>query len=315
MPFDPWVKDYWGHWGYSIPYERVWHLPFHTKIKCVVEPYERAVRFYDMKGKLLSEIIAPDFVEEPPESGNHYDCRRVDCYPGNPMWIGTYGVYNPDKAHQPPEYNTPMAGWLRIYSFKVWEDGELIHDYAQFTPIDSSDIYNSGLYDLVDKRFWFQAPPTTYEVNRGRDFTNSYFRPGPDLSIYDQTHTETYIVKDMPGANSRILVAGGGGGTSVAYETNENMSAIASFGGGVSSSRLIGPAAHTSENNILTRATQQTGNKFGIGGDAENKYYCAEATSTNFSVEGQGGGGGGWYGGYAAKGLADYKEQYSAYGG
>lgn len=318
VPFDPWGVDYWGHriQDYHITSGQVWHLPFHTKIKCVVEPYEQTVRFYNMNGMLLSELSTPDFEEDMDYPGVYYDGRRVDCYTGgNPMWIGSYGFYDPDKAYQSPEYNTAMAGWLRIYSFKVWEDGELVHDYAPFTPIDSSDIYHSGLYDLVDKRFFFQAPPTTYYVNQGKDFTNSYFRPGPDLSIHDQTHTETYIVKDMPGANSRILVAGGGGGTSVAYETNENMSAIASFGGGASSSRLIGPAAHTSENNILTRATQQTGNKFGIGGDAENKYYCAEATSTNFSVEGQGGGGGGWYGGYAAKGLVDYKEEYSAYGG
>lgn len=278
-----------------------WYFPEDTKLRLVIEPYSNTASVYNYE---TNELYIALTTEDDESEGIIYHGDRVDCT--YPMWIMTCGFST--SGNKPTTRNLGGCGECKLYSMKIWEDNELIHHYIPFSGMNTTDLQDRGLYDIIDEKF-LRRPVTTITTN------DQYFDIGPIVETVDKTYDISRTIEDIPGANTRILVAGGGGATSVAYETNENMSAIASFGGGASSSRLIGPAAHTSSNNVLVRATQNSGNSFGVGGYAENKYHCAEATSTNFSVDGQGGGGGGWYGGYAAKDLREYDTQYSAYGG
>ena len=76
--------------------------------------------------------------------------------------------------------------------------------------------------------------------------------------------------------DSRVLVAGGGGGC---YNLNGG---TAGYGGGESGGDGIGVTT-------AKGATQTTGNAFGYGGNGRN------GAGYNSAFEGDGGGGGGWY--------------------
>ena len=302
--------------------DKWWRLPEGKKLKFVLEPYSRTADIYDYEtGSLLTSATIPESEEdhEIPGYDYYYSGIRTDCT--QPMWIFTKGQpKDPDNdvPYRPYEpaisLSSPVPGErTTIYSFKVWEDDKLVHHYIPCAPDDGTHPEDIGMFDVVDKRLWKKFNKYGLQM--------SNFTPGPLTDVHP-SHDVVY----PKGAYSRILVAGGGGGTSVAYDTGNYpgpggtdtggwLQDFSSFGGGSSSSCLLGPSTLTASNNVGVRATQNSGHAFGYGCNGQNRYYNSNASSSNFNLEGQGGGGGGWYGGYAIKGQRDYETNFSAQGG
>ena len=153
---------------------------------------------------------------------------------------------------------------------------------------------HSGMFDLINQKF---------HANRS---LNGDFVVGPDTHI---DHYE-YTYEFDRSLYTRIIVGAGGGGTCMQCD-NDSCQDFMSFGGGPRSGWVAASNA-SSANNAWVAVTQDFGNAFGVGGDAQDRVN--NGTST-WGMEGQGGGGGGWYGGFAAIGLQNTSLSYTACGG
>ena len=174
-------------------------------------------------------------------------------------------------------------------------------DDNNFSPSQISSIRftvsnpQSGMFDLVKQEF---------HANRS---LNGDFVVGPDTHI---DHYE-YTYEFDRSLYTRIIVGAGGGGTCMQYD-NDSCQDFMSFGGGPRSGWITVSSNGSSANNVWVSATQDFGNAFGVGGDAQDRINNGSST---WGMEGQGGGGGGWYGGFAAIGLQNTNLSYTACGG
>lgn len=290
------------------PAERI-YLPDLTKMKLIVEPYSSTVSIYnnDDNDALIGSATV--------------DSERVDCeYPLFFLQKNCSGT--PERLQ-----NSIVPSSLIIYYIKIWEDNQLVRWYVPFAstlPWVSPDVGHQpgstqyginrrdpnedrGLYDLVNKNFFYRNPCNP----------SYWFNVGP--VVPKESYGTTKVVTDKPSLRTRILVAGGGGGTSIMFKTKDKVQDFLTFGGGPTSSAIYGSNI-TAENNAGKRAKQNDGYAFGIGQDAQDRdfYY---GTKSYYNTEGQGGGGGGWYGGYAVQNKTSCDcdngndNTYTAYGG
>lgn len=185
------------------------------------------------------------------------------------------------------------ANWklkARLYSFKIYESDTLVHWYVPF--VSQTDSNDSGLYDLV---------------------TGIFLRStvGDPFVCGDPVQKDEYPTVLTSSLMTRIIVAGGGGGTGHMTD-NDNYQDFLSFGGGPMSGWVVCGNGTYENNDIWRAAEQSSGNAFGIGRNAEDRVYTNTGT---WCAEGQGGGGGGWYGGYAAKGVPYSNYSYTSCNG
>ena len=152
----------------------------------------------------------------------------------------------------------------------------------------------SGLYDLVNAEI--------YGKGTGNDFIVG--NPVQTKTIYNGTKIINI------GLNSRIMVAGGGGGQGwMNNAPNSNYSDFTGFGGG-----LFGgyPNTKTGLDHDHLAPNQTEGYAFGQGENAVDKNPSSSISS--WGAEGIAGAGGGWYGGYASN-VRNPLETYSSCNG
>lgn len=287
-PYTEWYKN-------TIPPDR--------NIIVRMEPYESKVSWYEEDGTYIDCIEVDDI--------------RVDNLDHNLVLMGLNPSDSPNVGY---DYGGSIEpGNCTFYYAKIWEDGKLVRWYvpvAETSTYDGDPSHNyyvrkGGMYDLVKKKYfreWYDWDPySTYDP----DNPNNWFFGDP-LPIERESYYYTKRVERNVGANSRILVAAGGGGTSVQFDTTDKVQDYNSFGGSAIGGILNGPNIDSS-NNANLRASQTGGYSFGVGANAQDRQQSK--TSANWSNEGQGGGGGGWYGGYAITGKTEPNLEYTAYGG
>lgn len=165
---------------------------------------------------------------------------------------------------------------MKLYSFKIYEDDTLLHWYVPVKTNDPNQPTVAGLYDLVGRTF--------LQKRVGNDFTT-----GDIVETKTAYEKETIIPVSLL---SRIMVAGGGGGSPIMGVASGEYACYFGIGGGASGGQLICNASDENANKI---ATQEEGYSFGIGMTPPNKTSYA-----NWGAEGAAGGGGGWYGGYSS---------------
>ena len=250
------------------------------------------------------------------------DVERVDDYESTPNRNIFYFNSNEGLNYETGEY-----GWSRFYEMKIWENGELVRWYV---PVRTSELdkgwgyfcYKRGVFDLVTetycqvqsmhgpKSLWISADD--YYGNIGDADPSPSMLCGNAIPSELEEYHHKKIVPVPRGVTSRIFVAGGGGGTSVQYNTGVTQDYM-SYGGGPISGTIAGPNI-TEFNNGGLRATQSSGYSYGQGQHAEDKDQARKGAST-MGTEGQGGGGGGWYGGYSVIDKRYTTGENIAYGG
>jgi len=201
----------------------------------------------------------------------------------------------------------PLVG--RLYHFRIYEtqpNGSciLIHEFVPCKRI-SDDII--GLYDTIED------PETHTHVFLEPISSGNTLVAGPDgnFPIVDYNGTPIYNSTDeyeLQSLNTRIMVAGGGGGgltwsnNVLQYDAlnNNNFLGYAGIGGGVN-----GGYREIRTNNVLDRiyATQDSGASFGVGQNGRHSN-----TANNYGGNGASGGGGGWFGGYASTSTGKYSQ-------
>ena len=151
----------------------------------------------------------------------------------------------------------------------------------------------SGLYDLANDEI--------YGKGTGNDFIAG------DPVQTKTTYTETKIV-DL-GLNSRIMVAGGGGGQGWMNANDSSYTDFTGFGGG-----LFGGYPYTKDGLIHNHLApnQVEGYAFGQGENGMDKNPSTSPATRG--GEGIAGGGGGWYGGYTSN-VVNPGESYSTCNG
>lgn len=153
------------------------------------------------------------------------------------------------------------------YGIRIWQNDVMIHN---FVPCYRKADNVVGMYDIIGDAFF---------VNKGSQF----FVAG---DIMTPTIIKNFGTKTLL---SRIIVAGGGGGSQNIYSNYQPH--FTGYGGGVNGGY---PAGGNGVENVGLYPTQTTGYSFGIGQDAP-----AKTNNRSWGAEGAGGGGGGWFGGYA----------------
>ena len=158
---------------------------------------------------------------------------------------------------------------MMLYGFKGYNNDVL---EADLVPVTRRSDGWCGLFNKIDNTFH----PVSADTN------TSYWVAGP-------TKFST------PSLNSRIIVAGGAGGTSILASYSNNFSSMTAYGG--LTGGYVNTYGPTSSYNLTANmfASQTKGHAFGYGGQAS-----AMLSEKTYSAEGCGGGGGGWYGGFAA---------------
>ena len=154
-----------------------------------------------------------------------------------------------------------------IYSAKIYLNAILSR---YFVPCYKKEDNTPGLFDILNNTFYPNQGTGSFDI-------------GPDVSEENKTKYEEYI-EINPSLYTRIIVAGGGGGSTL----NTEGYVTAGDGGGSLGSHvrnyITGDDVNTGE-----YASQTNGYSFGIGMPGSNR------TASN--LNGNGGGGGGWYGG------------------
>ena len=158
-----------------------------------------------------------------------------------------------------------------IYSAKIYLNAVLSR---YFVPCYKKEDNTPGLFDILNNTFYPNQGTGSFDI-------------GPDVSEENKTKYEEYI-EINPSLYTRIIVAGGGGGSTL----NTEGYVTAGDGGGSLGSHvrnyITGDDVNTGE-----YASQTNGYSFGIGMPGSNR------TASN--LNGNGGGGGGWYGGFSNK--------------
>ena len=165
---------------------------------------------------------------------------------------------------------------MMLYGFKGYNNNTLESDLV---PVKRMSDGWCGLFNKIDNTFH----PVSDNTN------SSYWIPGPPKLL-------------TPSLNSRIIVAGGAGGTYALAASSNNYSSMTAYGG-LTGGYVNTNTPNTSYNlNANMFASQTKGHTFGYGGKPVDR-----PSSNTYSSEGSGGGGGGWYGGFSAY----YKSQMS----
>lgn len=131
-----------------------------------------------------------------------------------------------------------------------------------------------GMYDMISGEMFVDA-------------AGGGFDSGPEVS-------KTVITNREKPLNSRIMVAGGGGGCQLISHTG--YSDLTGFGGGVYGGF---PCTKSGLSNNGVTPSQTSGYSFGNGQDAPDRLITN--SYSDYGAEGIGGAGGGWYGGYASQ--------------
>lgn len=158
------------------------------------------------------------------------------------------------------------------YGIRIWQDDVMIHNLV---PCYRKADNVVGMYDVIDDVFFVNA--------------------GSQSFVAGDIVTPT-IIKNLGAKTllSRIMVAGGGGG-STRLPTGDGYNNFSGYGGGING----GYPVQNAESNRYVAPSQSTGYSFGIGQSSPNKNTSSAPNS--YGAEGAGGGGGGWYGGYATQ--------------
>ena len=240
-------------------------FPKNQKIKIVYD--KGVVSWYDMDGTLIDSFT------------NSTSTAGIDY----PMYIFNVNEQNYTKgsgSNIVPYYDYYASA--RIYNIKMYEDDELVHWYIPWTDHDPESetrtLSDAGLYDLVTNKI----------IRNTTAVQNPNVHPfglGEYVDIGFRTEYHYWVPNEEP-LNSRIMVAGGGGGGQGVKV--DNFRDFTGFGGGVYGGYpSILTASHSS--------SQTSGYKFGIGRTAPNK--VTQRNYKDYSAGGLSGGGGGWYGG------------------
>lgn len=173
---------------------------------------------------------------------------------------------------------------MMLYGFKGYNNNVLESDLVPVTR--KSDGW-CGLFNKVDNTF--------HPVSA--DTSTSYWIAGPPKA-------------SAPSLNSRIIVAGGAGGTSILASYSNNFNSMTAYGG--LTGGYVNTAGPQSSYNLTAHmfASQTKGHAFGYGGQASTML-----SNKSYSAEGCGGGGGGWYGGFSAYYRQDAENQTTNGGG
>lgn len=199
-----------------------------------------------------------------------------------------------------------------IFNVVIYEGAEVVKYMVPYAKKNENDVVTEiGLYDFISNT----AYPGTGTLSYGTLYEDKI-----EHRIMAHKYEETL--------NSRIIVAGGGGGDAENGEGSNDYTnpstRLGRMGGGIVAgwNTDLGNAY-----NGGLYASQTSGYAFGKGMDAQNQTYSGpipERTPEDpyptrpvfGSLSGQGGGGGGWYGGYATKDKNDaYQSDGLAYGG
>ncbi|MBR5296286.1 MAG: hypothetical protein IKU29_00245 [Parabacteroides sp.] len=168
-------------------------------------------------------------------------------------------------------------------------------DNSTITPSDLTSISiteyatnaPNGLYDIINNQI--------YTKNDGNEFTVG--------NVVERTVYNEYEIIPV-GLLSRIMVAGGGGGSSQIRDTG--YSDFTGYGGGINGGY---PSLKNNLSNLNAYPDQSSGYSFGIGQNASDKNL-----NNSYSTDGGygiGGAGGGWYGGYSPQ-VPNQSETYSS---
>ena len=187
-----------------------------------------------------------------------------------------FGMAN--NSTSPNQY---LYSYGKLYSFKIWEDEILVRHYVPCYRKYDGVI---GIYDIVNKVFI--------------QYTGGSFVRGPEIN-------KPY--PDPESLLSRLIVAGGAGGSTNISYTNSKVNYHGQGGGAVGTIADV-PSADTTAYNKYP--TQIDGYAFGIGMTPPRK-----TDNYSYGGDGAGGGGGGWFGGYAASNINASYESSNGGGG
>ena len=237
-------------------------IPRNQKIKIIYD--KGTVSWYDMNGDLIDSAT-----NTASTTGLYY-----------PLYLFNVNHQNSTKSSSNPK---PYCDWYssaKIYYLKTYDDGELTRWCVPWTNTSDPDYpyispNDAGLYDLVN------------DVVYNAENIEGVNRFGFGEYVAEGFKTEYhYWEPNEEVLNTRIMVAGGGGGGQGV--PNDAVNDFTGFGGGVTGGYPF-TLSYTWE------SSQTKGNEFGIGGNAPDK--VTERNYKNYSAEGLSGGGGGWYGG------------------
>ena len=198
-----------------------------------------------------------------------------------------------------------------------WSDNgtDVAITYELISPIQSSSILK---YTMRTGGVYNQRDPIEWSMFISEDGINWYpfDRRSNQQGVVPTTRNayvsyNTYQRDKIIDLNmyTRIMVAGGGGGSSCQWD-NTSVQDFLGYGGGILGG-WVGCNGANASNNAWISSSQTGGYSFGKGGDAQNR----TSGSSTWGLEGQGGGGGGWYGGYAVVGKQGAGQSYSSCNG
>ena len=209
---------------------------------------------------------------------------------------GSTVLYTPTTATADNLIVESRDSWMTVDRW--WDDGtDLMVTYELEEEIRSDYITS---YAIMTSDYSRYGDPYEWEIQISPDNVNWFTIDRRLTNLTNSSYSINTFNIFQPdaafdlGLYSRILVAGGGGGTSIQGNTNDFQDFLG-FGGGAMSSWVVCGDANSSHDAWIC-ASQTRGNAFGQGGNAQDR-----TGSGTWSSHGQGGGGGGWYGGYAVK--------------
>lgn len=229
---------------------------------------------------------------------------RLECYKNKAEWFvdgvskGKIEITD-GRAEMDSQYPLVINGTInqsspsdannmQIYRFTISEingnEETIIHDYVPCRQITDKTVF--GLYDTVDGVF---------------KQVTTYWTCGP-------------LVTEHPSLNSRIIVAGGAGGSTTVWgDGNSLITSGISSGGGATGHNCMPNymGIYQLEPNYQLCASQTIGYAFGYSNRPTAR------TSLNYfgSSDGASGGGGGWYGGFTSQARNTGTDYMSLNGG
>lgn len=205
------------------------------------------------------------------------------CYDESYNLIVNLGWQTPGKMETIPSDCKYFRFIIRRH---IYPTSDILPEQIASTELKyyETSTFESGLYDLVTERKYLKS-------------TGNILVPGLTVAEKTECSVEQTISVSL---NSRIMVAGGGGGCSSMNVNGYNNTTA--FGGGVNGGYIV---SSTGTNNGKY-ASQTDGYSFGIGQNAPNR--ATGGSPGSWGAEGISGGGGGWFGGYALQytGREDY---------
>ena len=211
---------------------------------------------YDINDKPLQLCISEYNIED--KSSSSYLITDGD-------WISAGSSYT---------FTSQYTSYIR-FIFKYPSGSSLNPSKIKSCHITISDC-NYGMFDIIDQSFHANKSMT-------ENFTCGEDIEFEDIAEMIETDTSTL---------SRIIVAGGAGGTAAQKGQDVGIPSYFGIGGGAVGGAV---ASNAQDANNAKYADQISGYKFGSG-----MVPAPKTENRNWGAEGAGGGGGGWYGGYAS---------------